>query len=156
MVLVVGRAGRRIPRARARDHVAGITIANDVTMRDFQYKTHQWLQGKAWDGATPVGPALVTLDEIGDPGRLDISFELNGTELQRSNTDRLIFDPDEIIATVSTFTRLDPGDLILTGTPGGVGYRRDPKVLVRPGDEMVVTLEGVGRLANRAVAEVAA
>jgi acylpyruvate hydrolase len=153
MALVVGRAGRRIPPERAAEHLAGVTVANDITMRDYQYKTHQWLQGKAWDAATPVGPALVTLDEVGDPGALDISLELNGRELQRSNTERLIFDIAEIVATVSTFTRLEPGDLLLTGTPGGVGYRRDPKVLLDDGDELVVTLDGVGRLANRVVAE---
>lgn len=153
LALVIGTAGRRIAREDALDHVAGLTVANDVTMRDYQYKTHQWLQGKAWDGSTPLGPALVTLDEIADPGRLEITLERNGEELQRSNTDHLIFDLATIVSTVSQFTRLEPGDVILTGTPGGVGYRRDPRVVLEPGDELVVTIESVGRLSNRVVAE---
>jgi acylpyruvate hydrolase len=127
-------------------------VANDITMRDFQYKTHQWLQGKAWDASTPLGPALVTLDEVEDPGRLDISLMLNGEELQASSTERLIFDIPTIVATISTFTELAPGDVLLTGTPGGVGYRREPKVLLAPGDALRVEIAGVGVLENAVVA----
>jgi acylpyruvate hydrolase len=152
LAVVIGRAGRRIPRADAQDHVAGLTVANDITMRDFQYKTHQWLQGKAWDASTPLGPSLVTLDEVDDPGRLAIALELNGEELQSSSTERLIFDIPTIVATVSEFTALQPGDVLLTGTPGGVGYRRDPKVLLKAGDRLRVTIEGVGVLENDVVA----
>lgn len=153
LAVVIGRPGRRIPAARAYEHLAGLTIANDVTMRDFQYKTHQWLPGKAWDGCTPVGPALVTLDEVADPQRLDLALELNGTVQQSSNTSRMIFDIPTIVATISRFTLLECGDLILTGTPAGVGYRRDPQVFLRPGDRVCVTIESVGTLTNQIVAE---
>jgi acylpyruvate hydrolase len=155
LVVVIGRAGRRIPHADALDHVLGYTVANDVTMRDYQYKTHQWLQGKAWDRSTPLGPELVTPDEA-DVSAAPVSTVLNGTTLQSSDTSKLIFDIPTLIATVSEFTELLPGDLILTGTPGGVGYRRDPQVFLRDGDEVVVEVGGIGRLVNRVRAEVPA
>jgi acylpyruvate hydrolase len=139
LAVVIGRGGRRIPREAGYDHVAGLTIANDVTMRDFQYKTHQWMQGKAWDASTPLGPALVTLDEVADPGRLDISLTLNGETMQSSNTDRLIFDIPTIVATVSEFTALQPGDVLLTGTPEGVGE-------VKPGDMIECSISGIGEM----------
>jgi acylpyruvate hydrolase len=148
LAVVIGRAGRRIAAADALDHVAGVTVANDITMRDYQYKTHQWLQGKAWDASTPLGPALVTLDEVGDVGALDVELWLNGERMQSSNTERLIFDVPTIVATVSAFTELQPGDVLLTGTPGGVGYRRDPKVLLKDGDALRVAIAGVGVLEN--------
>jgi acylpyruvate hydrolase len=150
LTIVIGAPARRVPAERARAVVAGYTIANDVTMRDYQYKTHQWLQGKAWDASTPLGPYLVTEDEIGDRvGSLDISLSHNGTVLQSSNTDRLIFDVDTLVSTISEFTTLLPGDLILTGTPGGVGFRRDPQVFLTPGDTVSVTIDGLGTLTNR-------
>jgi acylpyruvate hydrolase len=152
LALVIGTGGRRIPAQRALEHIAGATIANDITMRDYQYKTHQWLQGKAWDACTPVGPYLVTLDEVGDLGDLDVRLTLNGEQMQAGNTARLIFDVPAIIAAVSEFTALEPGDLILTGTPAGVGFRREPKVLLADGDELVVEISRLGRLANRIVA----
>lgn len=155
LVVVIGRAGRRIPRADALDHVLGYTVANDVTMRDYQYKTHQWLQGKAWDDSTPLGPELVTPDEA-DVSAAPVTTVLNGETLQSSDTSKLIFDISTLVATVSEFTRLLPGDLIFTGTPGGVGYRRDPKVLLRDGDEIVVEVGGIGRLVNTVRAEVPA
>jgi acylpyruvate hydrolase len=148
LAVVIGRSGRRIPRGAALDHVAGLTVANDITMRDYQYKTHQWLQGKAWDASTPLGPELVTLDEVGDPGRLGITLDLNGRRMQESRTDRLIFDIPTIVSTVSEFTALQPGDVLLTGTPGGVGFRREPKVLLKAGDRLRVAVEGVGVLEN--------
>jgi acylpyruvate hydrolase len=147
LAVVLGRGGRRIARANALDHVLGYTICNDVTMRDFQYKTHQWVQGKAWDRSTPLGPALVTPDEI-DPGKLDIALRRNGRELQSSSTELLIFDVAELISVISTFTRLEPGDVILTGTPGGVGYRRDPQVFLAEGDVVEVEISGLGVLRN--------
>jgi acylpyruvate hydrolase len=152
LALVIGTGGRRIPAQRALEHIAGATIANDITMRDYQYKTHQWLQGKAWDACTPVGPYLVTLDEVGDLDDLDVRLTLNGEQMQAGNTARLIFDVPAIIAAVSEFTALEPGDLILTGTPAGVGFRREPKVLLADGDELVVEISRLGRLANRIVA----
>jgi acylpyruvate hydrolase len=152
LAVVIGRGGRRISREDAFDHVLGYTICNDVTMRDFQYKTHQWTQGKAWDASTPLGPVLVTPDEI-DPGKLDISLRLNGRELQSSNTDLLIFDVPELISVISTFTRLEPGDVILTGTPAGVGFRRDPQVFLADGDVVEVEISGLGVLRNTVRAE---
>ncbi|POM24353.1 Ureidoglycolate lyase [Actinomadura rubteroloni] len=152
LAVVIGRGGRRIAREDAFDHVLGYTICNDVTMRDFQYKTHQWTQGKAWDDSTPLGPVLVTPDEL-DPGRLAISLRLNGEEMQSSTTDLLIFDIPELIAVTSQFTRLEPGDVILTGTPGGVGFRRDPQVFLADGDVVEVEIEGIGVLRNPVRAE---
>jgi acylpyruvate hydrolase len=151
IVVVIGERGRRVPRDRALDHVAGYTIANDVSMRDYQYKTHQWLQGKAWDASTPVGPDLVTLDEIDGP--LTLRTFVNGDKVQEATTELLIFDVATLVSTVSEFATIEPGDLILTGTPGGVGYRREPQLLLKDGDVVVVEVEQVGRLENRCVAE---
>jgi acylpyruvate hydrolase len=153
LALVVGRPGRRISAENALEHLAGVTIANDITMRDYQYKTHQWLQGKAWAASTPIGPYLVTMDEAGDLSDLDVRLTLNGEVMQDGNTGRLIFDVPTIIATISEFTSLDAGDVILTGTPGGVGFRREPQVLLKDGDELVVEITGLGSLTNRMVAE---
>lgn len=148
LAFVVGRSVRRVSGDEAVGAVAGYTLANDVTMRDYQYKTHQWMQGKSWAASTPLGPYLVTPDEVGDPHALDISLTLNGETLQSSNTSRFIFDIPTLIATISEFTPLHPGDVVLTGTPSGVGFRREPKVLLRDGDTMVVEIENVGRLEN--------
>jgi acylpyruvate hydrolase len=153
LALVVGRPGRRIPVTEALDHLAGVTIANDITMRDYQYKTHQWLQGKAWDASTPIGPYLVTIDEVGELSDLAVRLTLNGEVMQDSNTGRMIFDVPTIIATISEFTSLDAGDVILTGTPAGVGFRREPKVLLKDGDELTAEITGLGALANRMVEE---
>ena len=155
LVVVIGKAGRRIAREAASEHVLGYTVANDVTMRDYQYKTHQWLQGKAWDRSTPLGPELVTRDEA-DVSAAAVRTELNGETLQSSDTSKLIFDIATLVATVSEFTEVLPGDLILTGTPGGVGFRRDPQVFLRDGDEIAVEVGGIGRLVNRVRAEVPA
>jgi acylpyruvate hydrolase len=151
LVVVVGERGRRIPRERALDHVAGYAVANDVSMRDYQYKTHQWLQGKAWDGSTPVGPDLVTREEINEP--LTLRTFVNGEKVQEASTELLIFDVATLVSTVSEFATLEPGDLILTGTPGGVGYRREPQLLLKDGDVVAVEVDGVGRIENRCVAQ---
>jgi acylpyruvate hydrolase len=153
LAFVVGRSVRRARREDALAAVGGYTIANDVSMRDYQYKTHQWLPGKNWATSTPLGPFLVTPDEVGDPHALDITLELNGEQLQASNTSRFIFDIPTLVATISEFIPLTPGDVVLTGTPSGVGYRRDPKVLLRDGDRMVIEIERVGRLETPVVAE---
>jgi acylpyruvate hydrolase len=153
LAFVVGRAVRRASGADALDAVAGYTVANDVTMRDFQYRTHQWLPGKNWARSTPLGPFLVTPDEVGNPHELDISLELNGERMQSANTRQLIFDIPAIIAAISQFVPLSPGDVVLTGTPSGVGYRRDPKVLLHDGDQIVIDIERVGRLENPVAAE---
>ena len=148
LAVVVGRAGRRIDEDRALDHVAGYTIANDVTMRDYQYRTHQWLQGKAWDRSTPLGPALVTPDEV-DLAAARIRTTLNDELVQSSDLGQLIFPVPALIATISEFTELRPGDLILTGTPGGVGHRRSPQRFLTPGDTVAVEIDGIGRLTTR-------
>jgi acylpyruvate hydrolase len=153
LAFVVGRSVRRASGPSAMDAVAGYTVANDVTMRDYQYRTHQWLPGKNWARSTPLGPLLVTPDEVGNPHELDISLELNGERLQSANTRQLIFDIPAIIAAISEFVPLSPGDVVLTGTPSGVGYRREPKVLLGDGDRVVIEIERVGRLENPVVAE---
>jgi acylpyruvate hydrolase len=151
LVVVIGERGRRIPPDEARDFVAGYAVANDVSMRDYQYKTHQWLQGKAWDASTPVGPDLVTLDETTEP--LTLRTFVNGEKVQEASTELLIFDVATLVSVVSQFATIEPGDLILTGTPGGVGYRREPQLLLGDGDVVVVEVDGVGRLENRCVAD---
>jgi acylpyruvate hydrolase len=153
LAFVVGRPVRRASGAAALEAVAGYTVANDISMRDYQYRTAQWLPGKNWAASTPLGPFLVTADEVGDPHQLDISLELNGERMQSANTSRFIFDVPTLVATISEFIPLAPGDVVLTGTPSGVGYRRDPKVLLRDGDRITVEVERVGRLENRVLAE---
>jgi acylpyruvate hydrolase len=147
LAVVIGRTGRRISESDAADHILGYAAANDVTARDFQYKTHQWVQGKAWDDSTPLGPAVVTADEL-DLDSAGITTTLNGTELQSSDLGKLIFSIPTLVSVISTFTTLDPGDIILTGTPGGVGFRRDPQVFLHDGDRVEVAIEGVGRISN--------
>ncbi len=153
LAFVVGRSIRRASGPSAMEAIAGYTVANDVTMRDYQYRTHQWLPGKNWARSTPLGPFLVTPDEVGDPHALDISLHLNGERMQSANTRQLIFDIPAIIAAISEFVPLSPGDVVLTGTPSGVGFRREPKVLLRDGDRVVIEIERVGRLENGVVAE---
>jgi acylpyruvate hydrolase len=150
IVVVIGERARRVPKDEALDHVAGYTVANDVSMRDYQYKTHQWLQGKAWDASTPVGPDLVTVDELTEP--LTLRTFVNGEKVQEASTELLIFDVATLVSTVSEFATLEPGDLILTGTPGGVGYRREPQLLLKDGDVVAVEVDQVGRIENRCVA----
>ena len=151
LVVVIGEHGRRVPRERALEHVAGYAVANDVSMRDYQYRTHQFLQGKAWDASTPVGPDLVTLEELTEP--LTLQTFVNGERTQNTSTDLMIFDVATLVSAVSEFAALEPGDLILTGTPGGVGYRREPKLLLGAGDMVVVEVDQVGRIENRCVSE---
>ena len=154
LAVVIGRAGRRIAAEDGLAHVAGYTIANDVTMRDFQYKTHQWLQGKAWEASTPLGPWLVTPDEVGDPSALELRLSIGDRVLQKASTAQMMFDVPTLIAHISTFVTLQPGDVILTGTPGGVGFRREPQVFLAPGDRVRVEIAGLGALENAVVAEV--
>jgi acylpyruvate hydrolase len=153
LAFVMGRPVRRASGAVALEAVAGYTAANDISMRDYQYRTAQWLPGKNWATSTPLGPFLVTPDEVGDPHGLDISLDLNGERMQSANTSQFIFDVPKLVATISEFIPLAPGDVVLTGTPSGVGYRRDPKVLLRDGDRVTVEIERVGRLENPVSAE---
>jgi acylpyruvate hydrolase len=154
LVAIIGTPVRRpASREEALAAVAGYAVANDLSMRDYQHKSGQWLQGKAWDASTPVGPALVTADEVGDPQALTLRTTVNGVVLQEATTDLMIFDVATLVATIAEFATLEPGDLILTGTPGGVGVRRDPPVLLGPGDVVAVEVDGVGRIASTMVAE---
>jgi acylpyruvate hydrolase len=152
LAVVIGERARRVTAAEALAFVAGVTIANDVTMRDYQNKTHQWLQGKAWDASTPVGPELVTLEEINDLSKLTLRTVVNGETVQEASTGLMIFDIPTLVSVISQFTTLEPGDLILTGTPSGVGFRREPPLLLGDGDVVSVEIEGVGRIESRCVA----
>ena len=151
LVAVIGARVRRVGVDQALGAVAGYAVANDVTMRDFQNKTHQWLQGKAWDRSTPVGPWLVTADHIGDPGKLTLRTTLNGETVQEASTRQLIFSIPQLVSAISTFTTLEPGDLILTGTPAGVGLRREPPRLLTHRDVVAVEIEDVGRIENEMI-----
>ena len=151
--VVIGQGGRHIPEERWREHVFGYTIANDVSARDFQMATTQWMIGKTFDTFAPIGPAIVTADEIADPLNLDISLTLSGEVMQSSNTRNLIFGVPKLIAYLSSVFTLEPGDIISTGTPGGVGMARKPPRWLKPGDEVVVRVEGLGELVNPVVAE---
>jgi 2-keto-4-pentenoate hydratase/2-oxohepta-3-ene-1,7-dioic acid hydratase in catechol pathway len=151
--VVIGQGGRHIPEARWREHVFGYTIFNDVSARDFQMATSQWMIGKTFDTFAPFGPAIVTADEIADPHNLDISLTLNGELMQSSNTRHLIFGVPRLIAHLSSVFTLEPGDLIATGTPSGVGFARRPPCWLKPGDEVVVRIAGLGELSNPVVAE---
>jgi acylpyruvate hydrolase len=153
LVVVIGETARRVSRERALKAVAGYTVGNDVTMRDYQYKTHQWLQGKAWEASTPVGPWMVSADELGDPTGLTLRTTVNGQVVQEASTGLMIFDVATLVSVISEFTALDPGDLIFTGTPSGVGIRRDPQLLLGDGDIVAVEIERVGRIENRMVSE---
>lgn len=153
LAVVIGRPARRVASENALDVVAGYAAANDVTMRDYQYKSHQWLQGKTWPRSTPLGPWLVSGEEVDHGGALEIRLERNGEELQHSNTRQMIFDISTTIATLSEFVALAPGDLILMGTPDGVGFRRDPPVLLVPGDRVRVEIQCIGAIDNEVVAE---
>jgi 2-keto-4-pentenoate hydratase/2-oxohepta-3-ene-1,7-dioic acid hydratase in catechol pathway len=148
VAVVIGRRGRDISREGALDYVAGLTPLNDVTGRDLQYRGTQWLPGKAIDGSTPFGPAIVTLDEVSDVQQLELITRVNGQEMQRSNTRHMIFSVAEIVSYVSGFLTLSPGDVIATGTPHGIGAKRTPPVWLRAGDVVDVEIEGVGLLSS--------
>ena len=157
LAVVVGTPTRRADRAAAEAAIAGFTILNDVTCRDWQFRTREWLQGKNWDSTTPVGPYLVTPDEVGGVRpALAVRCEVDGQLMQSDNTGDLLFDPVDLVQYVSTMVRLNPGDLIATGTPGGVGHARKPPVYLTGGELLVTEIEGLGTLSNRVTAEVVA
>jgi 2-keto-4-pentenoate hydratase/2-oxohepta-3-ene-1,7-dioic acid hydratase in catechol pathway len=153
MAIVIGPGGRNIPASKAMDHVFGYTIVNDVSARDIQSATSQWLLGKTCDTFAPMGPWIVTADEIADPHVLDIWLEIDGQRLQNSNTRELIFKIPRLIEYISSVVTLEPGDVIATGTPGGIGFKRNPQRLLKPGDEVVIHVEGIGELRNPVIAE---
>ncbi|WP_435065226.1 fumarylacetoacetate hydrolase family protein [Halobaculum sp. EA56] len=148
LVAVVGEEARRVDSEDALDHVAGFTVGNDVSARDIQHGDGQWVRGKSLDTFAPIGPDLVTTDEVGDPHDLDIWAEVNGRRLQESSTAELIFGIDELVSVCSRAFTLKPGDLIFTGTPPGVGVYREPPVLLEEGDSVTVGVEGLGELTN--------
>lgn len=150
---VIGRGGRHIAAESWRNHVFGYTIVNDVTGRDYQRATSQWLMGKTFDTFAPMGPWIVTAEEIQDPHNLDIRIEINGEVLQNSNTRELIFKIPDLIAFLSSVFTLEPGDIVSTGTPAGVGFVRKPPRFLHPGDEVVVKIPAIGELRNPVVAE---
>ena len=147
LVVVVGQRVRRVGEDAAQEAIAGYTVANDISMRDWQYRTPEWLQGKAFEASTPLGPELVTADEI-DAGDLAIGCEVNGEVMQSARTSELVFGPAALVAYISQMITHEPGDLILTGTSGGVGHARKPPVFLAPGDEVRTTVEGIGTLVN--------
>lgn len=155
LAVVIGRTADRVREEDAADHIAGYTVANDISMRGWQYRTTEWLQGKIWRRTTPVGPALVTTDEF-DPATARLRTTVNGETMQDHRISDLLFDPNHLVAYLSTMVPLHPGDLILTGTPGGVGRARTPSRYLSAGDVVEVTVDGLGTLTNRIVTPVAA
>jgi len=146
--VVIGRTARRVSERDALDHVEGYICVNDVSARDMQFADGQWTRGKSPDTFCPVGPRLVPREEIDDPQALAIRCIVNGEALQDSSTAQMIFSVAEVIAYASQVITLEPGDLIATGTPAGVGIFRDPKVLLQDGDEVSVQIDGLGTLTN--------
>ncbi|WP_134698609.1 fumarylacetoacetate hydrolase family protein [Ammoniphilus sp. YIM 78166] len=146
---VVGKRARNVTADQALDYVAGYTIVNDVTYRDIQRRTIQWLQGKTVEGSAPMGPWLVTGDEIGNPAGLEVVLTVNGEERQRSNTENLVFTVPYLVEFLSGLMTLEPGDVILTGTPGGVGVARDPQVFLKDGDVVRIEIDRIGVLQNQ-------
>ncbi len=154
LALVLGARVRRASREQAAGAIAGFTVANDVSMRDWQQRSLEWLQGKTWEHATPVGPWLVTTDDVGgaDPD-LAIRCEVDGVVRQDARTADLVFSPAELVAYASEIVTLEPGDLLLTGTPAGVGHGMRPPVYLRPGQVVTTAIEGIGELVNPCRAE---
>ncbi len=149
LAVVIGRTISRGNEAEALESIAGYTVANDISMRDWQQRTLQWLQGKSFDATTPVGPELVTTDDL-DPQRgLDIRCEVNGVTVQSGNTSTLVFSAVQLVSYISQFSTLRPGDIVLTGTPGGIGMAMDPPQYLTSGDRVSTTIEGIGTLSNR-------
>ncbi len=155
LAVVIGRSGKNIPRERALDHVLGYTCANDVSARDWQntFGGGQFCRGKSFDTFAPLGPHLVTADEIADPNALGIRTIINGETLQDASTSDMIFDVPALIEFLSGSSTLPAGTVILTGTPHGVGAARKPPRWLKPGDEVTVEIDGIGRLTNPVVAE---
>lgn len=146
VAFVIGKRGKDIAAAEALDHVAGYTLLNDLSARDYQFKTPQWMPGKTFDGAAPFGPALVTPDEAGPHDAIGIALDLNGERMQESSTADLVHSVPALIEFLSMLMTLEPGDVVATGTPAGVGSLRDPKVWLKPGDELVVSSPQLGEL----------
>jgi acylpyruvate hydrolase len=152
LAVVIGRRGRDIPESRALDYVAGYTLFNDISIRDYQRRTTQWMIGKNFDRSGPLGPALVTRDEVPDPQALRLTVDVSGERMQEAGTDVMIFSVAYLIADVSRALTLEPGDIIATGTPSGVGYARKPPRWLRVGDVVRISITSVGILETPVVA----
>ena len=157
LAIVIGRPVRRARGQLASAAIAGFTVLNDVTARDWQFRTKEWLQGKIWDASTPVGPFLVTPDELpgGTSPELTITLTVDGETMQRDTTADLLFAPVQLVEYISTIIRLNPGDIIATGTPGGVGQARKPPRFLVGGETVTAAIEGIGQTTNRVVKEIA-
>ena len=153
LAVVIGTTVRRASTKQAEEAIAGFSVLNDITCRDWQFRTREWLQGKNWDSTTPVGPYLVTPDEL--PGgvrpKVDVSLSVDGAVMQSDNTGDLLFDPVYLVEYISTMIRLNPGDIIATGTPAGVGMGLNPPRYIAKGDVIRVEIDGVGSIENRFV-----
>jgi len=156
LAVIIGRGGRYIRREDALSHVAGYAPYNDATLRDWQRHTHQFTPGKNFPATGGFGPWVVQANEVADLVALRLRTLLNGETMQEAGLDQLIFTIPHIIEYCSAFTRLEPGDVIATGTPGGVGFKRDPQVFMKPGDVIDVDISGIGRLSNTIADESAA
>lgn len=151
LAIIIGASVRRASAEEARAAIAGYSICNDVSMRDWQFRTREWLQGKMWADSTPLGPVLATPDEI--PAEAYITTTIDGQVMQRGDIHDLVFDPIQLVSYISTILPLNPGDVIISGTPGGVGHAREPQVFLKDGQQVTVSIDGIGELSNRVVAE---
>jgi 2-keto-4-pentenoate hydratase/2-oxohepta-3-ene-1,7-dioic acid hydratase in catechol pathway len=149
VAFVVGRRAKDVSEAEALDHIVGYTLLNDLSARDLQFATPQWMPGKVFDGSAPCGPALVTPEEAGAPDAIEIRLTLNGEQMQGASTADLIFGVPRLLSHLSTLMTLEPGDIVATGTPEGVGGAREPRVWLGDGDELVVESPTLGRLETR-------
>ncbi len=149
VAFVVGKRAANVPVDAALEHVAGYTLLNDLSARDLQFATPQWIPGKVFDGSAPCGPFLVTPDEVGPPDAIGVALDLNGERLQESDTGDLIFGAAELVAHLSTLMTLEPGDIVSTGTPAGVGSTRQPRIWLQDGDEVIVSSPQLGELHTR-------
>jgi 2-keto-4-pentenoate hydratase/2-oxohepta-3-ene-1,7-dioic acid hydratase in catechol pathway len=153
LAVVIGKKGKYISESAALSYVAGYTCANDVSAHDIEFRTSQWTSGKMLDTFCPLGPVLVTADEIANPNALRLRTVLNGEIMQDESTSDMLFPVAKLISYISSLATLDPGDLILTGTPAGLGCMRHPPMFLKPGDAISVEIEGIGKLANPVIAE---
>jgi acylpyruvate hydrolase len=149
VAFVIGKRGKDVPAERALDHVAGYMLFNDLSARDYQFKTPQWMPGKTFDGAAPCGPALVSADEAGPHDGIEIELRLNGEVMQQGSTADLVHSVPALVAYLSQLMTLEPGDVVATGTPSGVGSLRDPKVWLKAGDEIAISSPQLGVLETR-------
>ncbi|MFG2408503.1 fumarylacetoacetate hydrolase family protein [Streptomyces brevispora] len=153
LAVVIGKQVRRADEQQAADSIAGFTVMNDISVRDWQFRTIEWTQGKIWEASTPVGPYVVTPDEVGGVRpSLEVKTVVDGQVMQQDDTGTLLFDPVFLVQYISTVITLRPGDIIATGTPAGVGNARDPKVFLLPGQTVVTEIAGLGACTNKVVA----